>query len=72
MNPRVPCIALGFLAATISLWTGVVRAQSPDTVRGGIVVDGPWERNQQITELLRQEMIALLSGDVEVEDKEQA
>jgi hypothetical protein len=42
------------------------RTQEPQTVRIGIVVDGPWERNDEILTLFEQEITELLVGDFDV------
>jgi len=50
----------------------VCRAAVPDEkslppVRLGVVIDGPWERNDEIFDLFKHEITALLSGEFDVQ-----
>ena len=65
MKHRSLYVVLG-VAAMVASEPDSARAQETDTVRIGIAVDGPWERNDGILELFQQEITALLSGDFNV------
>ena len=49
-----------------------VRAQDREIVSIGVVVDGPWDRNDEIQGRFEREIIALLSGDFDVRFPDQA
>ncbi len=64
MNHRlvlVPKVLLFTLLLANPLW-----AQLPE-VRIGVIVDGPWERNQEIAELYQNEILSLTHGEYDVQ-----
>ncbi len=64
MNHRlvlVPKVLLFTLLLANPLW-----AQLPE-VRIGVIVDGPWERNQEIAELYQNEILSLTRGEYDVQ-----
>lgn len=59
----VLCLALFFAGS------GIVSATGSDAlpvVNIGVVMDGPWERNDEIRELTRREIVALTEGEFDV------
>ena len=71
MKHRSMYVVLG-VAAMVASGLDPVRAQDRVAVSIGVVVDGPWERNDEILELFQQEITALLSGDFDVRFPPQA
>ena len=65
MKHRSLYVVLG-VAAMVASGLDPVRAQDRVAVSIGVVVDGPWERNDEILDLFQQEITALLSGDFDV------
>jgi outer membrane protein TolC len=49
----------------VVFFASAVHAQLP-VVRIGIVVDGPWERNQEFVEAFREEILTLTGGEFDV------
>ena len=65
MKHRSLYVVLG-VAALVASGLDPARAQDRVAVRIGVVVDGPWERNDEILDRFQQEITALLSGDFDV------
>lgn len=55
-------LAIGFLIPG----TNISFAQNQPVIQIGIVVDGPWEGNQEIRQMLQGEILALTSGEFDV------
>ena len=58
-HPFLPVI--GLLLSTLFL-----TAQANQNVEIGIVIDGPWERNQEVQQMFENEILALTSGEFNV------
>lgn len=58
-----PSRSAGLLLATMS-FVALARAE---TIRVGVVVDGPWSRNEEIRALFREEITRLVEGEIDVE-----
>ena len=71
MKHRSLCVTLG-VAVLATSGLDSARAQDREAVSIGVVVDGPWERNDEITDLFQQEITAVLTGDFEVQFPAQA
>ena len=71
MKHRFLYVVLG-VAAMVASGLDPVRAQDRVAVSIGVVVDGPWERNDEILDLFQQEITAVLSGDFDVRFPAQA
>ena len=71
MKHRSLYVVLG-VAAMVASESDPVRAQDRVAVSIGVVVDGPWDRNDEILGRFQQEITALLSGDFDVRFPDQA
>ena len=71
MKHRSLYIVLG-VAAVVASGSDAVRGQDREIVSIGVVVDGPWDRNDEIRDRFEQETITLLSGDFDVRFPDQA
>ena len=71
MNHRSLYVLLG-VAAMVASGSDPARGQDREVVSIGVVVDGPWDRNDEIQDRFEQEIIALLSGDFDVRFPDQA
>ena len=65
MKHRSLHVVLG-VAALVASGLDPARAQDRVAVSIGVVVDGPWERNDEILDRFQQEITALLSGDFDI------
>ena len=65
MKHRSLFLVLG-VAVMVTSGLDPVRAQDRVAVSIGVVVDGPWDRNDEILGRFQQEITALLSGDFDV------
>ncbi len=71
MKHRSLYVVLG-VAAMVASGSDPARGQDREVVSIGVVVDGPWDRNDEIQDRFEQEIIALLSGDFDVRFPDQA
>ena len=71
MKHRSLLVVLG-VAVMVASGFDPVRAQDRLAVSIGVVVDGPWDRNDEILGRFQQEITALLSGDFDVQFPDQA
>ena len=69
-SPRSLVLA-GLLGIWGLLWL-IAPAHARDLVNIGTIVDGPWERNEEITGLFREEILRVNSGDFDVRFPESA
>ena len=58
---RVALLSIAFLCLTVFAHTG-----QPPVVRVGIVIDGPWERNDELRKLFEKEILDLTAGEFDV------
>jgi len=58
-------VATGLLVATVLVTASSVFAQK-QVVRIGVVVDGPWEGNERILSMTREEVLTLTDGEFDI------
>jgi outer membrane protein TolC len=66
MKNRWRRVVLGLALVGGAMAPDTGRTQEAPTVRIGFVVDGPWQRNDEIRALFEQEITELLAGDFDV------
>lgn len=62
---RITCIILLILTATFKI--SEVRADELPRVNIGIILDGPWEKNEGVLSILKQEILELTRGEFDVQ-----
>jgi len=62
---RFAGIVLAIVLASPAMAT--TQASEPETVRVGLVIDGPWERNDEVERLFRGELMGLMRGEFDLQ-----